>query len=193
MTGKRKSRKPPTAMPKPSRIKQEYESFYKTVEASKDKLFIIAEHSGNRPKKDWFIVQVDWDETVMTKAKSKGLYHCRWYIRHHKDCTSRRISECRFWPEIHEFMPGGYLGAIQLVKPSKAIDQVLEEKDWAWYQREINLFTDHIVGPFDFATINKETHRISSSVWNELRTKVNSSEVDLLSLDRLVQLDSWKR
>jgi hypothetical protein len=192
-TGKRKPGRAPERTVKASRPRLDYESFYRDIEKSKDKLFIIAENSGNRPKKDWFLVQVDWDETVMARAKSKGRYHCRWYVRHHKDSATRLVSECRFWPEIHEFKPGGHFGALQLVKPSKAIEQLLEDRDWAWYQREINLFADHIVGPFNFTTINKETHRIDPSVWNELRTKSNPSEVDLLSLDRLIQLDSWKR
>ena len=87
-----------------------------------------------------------------------------------------------------------YLGAIQLVKPSKAIEQLsVRRKGSGLVAKRINLITDHIVGPFDFTTINKETNRISSSVGNEIRTKVNSSEVDPLSLDCLVQLDSWKR
>ena len=186
---------PPTKTRESSRLRRAntYDSFYNQVKNSKDKLFIIARHVGDRPKKDWFIVQVDWDETVEEDAKTKGIYHCRWYMRYYFDAPKRPVSQCRFTPEIHELLPNDVLGAMRVMKLSDKIEDKLKKTKCVWYQQKVSLFAEHIVGPFDFVTINKELHRISPSVWNQLRMYANTTQVDLLNLDRVEPLDSWRR
>ena len=44
------------------------EALYQAARDSKDRLFFIQRRAGNRPKADWFIVQVDWDETNEARA-----------------------------------------------------------------------------------------------------------------------------
>ena len=192
---KRKASADAISNDKSSKQKPDYESFYGRVEGSKDKVFIIAVPNGNKPKKDWFVVQVDWDETNMEEAKSKGRYHVRWYIRHFKDSQDRLVRNCRFWPEIHEMRPNDVLGAMQIVKPSKCLEagKFLEKKKWVWYQQKVNLFADHIVGPFDFAIINGEPYRVSPDTWSQFRSKADASEVNLLNLDTQDPLPTWKR
>ena len=175
------------------RQKPDLEAFYASIQASKDKLFVVARQEGNKPKKTWYVVQVDWDETVMKEAKSFGRYHVRWYIRQHEDCKKKVVSKCRFWPEIHEMKTQDVLGAMKPMRPSKCIESVLARRDLFWYQRKINLFADYIVGPFNFFTDGKETHHIHPSIWNELRSKADPAEVDVLTIDRKVPLPQWKR
>ena len=62
-----------------------------------------------------------------------------------------------------------------MVRPGK-LDDVLQRTSWAWYQREVNLWEDAIVGPFDFSTKREdhkkpETHRVPNHVWNKLKTE----------------------
>ena len=171
----------------------DYELFYKQTKESKDKLFIIAKTVGDKPRKDWFIVQVDWDETIEDEAKTKGLYHVRWFMRHYIDASRRIVSECRFWPEVHELLPNDVLGAIQVVRPSERIEQVLMKKKWVWYQQKMNLFVEHIVGPFNFSIINREPNRVDPTIWNQLRMKASPTEVDLSNLHQIEPLNSWKR
>ena len=144
-------------------------------------------------KKDWFIIQVDWDETVPTEAKLNGIYHVRWYVRCYDDASKKLVSQCRFWPEVHELMENDVLGAMQVVRPSSLIDRKLQKNKWVWYQQKINLFADHIVGPFDFVTINNKTHHISQMTWDQFRARADPLQVDLLNLDRVEPLNSWKR
>ena len=171
----------------------DYHEFYSQIQQSKDKLFIIAQHVGDRPRKDWFVVQVDWDETIESEAKSQGIYHVRWYVRHYIDANTKPVSQCRFWPEVHELMENDVLGAMRPMRPSGTMDNKLHKNNWAWYQQKIHLFADHVVGPFDFVTINNKTHHISSTVWDLFRAQADPLQVDLLNLDRVEPLNEWKR
>ena len=187
---------PTTTEPRTSprrRTTNAYESLYEQIQESKDKLFVIARHVGDRPIKDWFIVQVDWDESTEEEAKSKGIYHVRWYMRHHIDATRRPVCQCRFWPEVHELLPNDVLGAMRVLKPSNSIDIRLQKEKWVWYQKKLNLLAEQIVGPFDFVTINKEPHRIPRWVWNYLHTQADSKRIDVSNVDRVEPLAEWKR
>ena len=84
---------------------------------------------------------------------------------------------------------------MQIVKPSKCLEagKYLEKKKWVWYQQKVNLFADHIVGPFDFAIINGEPYRVSPDTWSQFRSKADASEVNLLNLDTQDPLPTWKR
>ena len=163
------------------------------IKDSKDKLCIIARHDGNRPKKSWYVVQVDWNETSMADAESRGRYHVCWYIRHYKDAEEMKVSECRFWPEIHQVRADGELGPMKVVRPGKCSPAMLKRMKSEWYQQEINLFNECIVGPFDFTTIDKHTHRIGDAVWEELRRRANPDEVEVSLLDCVAPLPMWKR
>ena len=150
-------------------------------------MFIIKANPQGRPKMDWYVVQVVWPETVETKAKAEGIYHVRYYVRNSTDSNTRATTACRFWPEIHEYDAQGDFGKMRMVAPQKA-DTFLKRSGYGWYQKEVNLGTDAIIGPFDFVTIRNEHHRISLATWSNLRRQANSTEVDLLDLDRVSPL-----
>ena len=130
------------------------------------------------------MVQVEWDETSETKAKKEGIYHVRWYIRNQADSVERLVTLCRYWPEIHEFDYQGNFGKMKVVAPSKT-EKWLKRSGYGWYQKEVNLQTAAIIGPFNFVEVNNETNRISPRTWKDLRQHTDSQEVDLLNLDRV--------
>lgn len=175
------------------RMADNYETFYEQIKQSKDKLFIIARRMGDRPKKDWFLVQVDWDESTGSNAISKGIYHVRWYIRSFQDSGRRTVSRCRHWPEVHEMLPNDVLGPMRVVRPSAQLETKLQKNKWFWYEQKINLFSEHIVGPFNFVKINNESHHVDPLIWQQLRRSVDQALVDISNLDRIEPLSSWKR
>ena len=70
-----------------------------------------------KPKHDWYVVKVDWDETCQKKAREEGKYHLIWYIRHKLDSQKKPTAQCRFWPEVHEKNDDGSLGRMRMISP----------------------------------------------------------------------------
>ena len=126
----------------------------------------------------WYVVQVDLDETDPLVAKDWGVYHVKWYIRHHEDAKSMLQCNCRFWPEIHEIIPDGGFGPLYPVSPHK-VAKTLEKQGnrFGWYQLDINLAENGLVGPFDFAP----NHKIPNAAWDQLRIKAAEQKLDVES------------
>lgn len=161
------------------------QDLYAQTEQSKDKLFIIQVKTDEHAKKDWFVVQVVWDGTSETQARNTGVYHVRWYACNISDSKSRVVTNCRFWPEIHQSDSDGRPKKHMVVPPAKT-ERVLKKSGHGWYQKKINLLTDALVGPFDFARINSESHRILPQTWSSLRQEANPKEVNLIN-------DAWTK
>ena len=68
-----------------------------------------------------------------------------------------------------------------MVKPEKVQD-ILAKRPYTrgWYQLEMNLAEDGIVGPFDFETIDGERYRIGENRWTTL---LNLSEIENVDTD----------
>jgi hypothetical protein len=161
------------------------QELYDRITKSNDRLCIIAETQLGSPKKKWFVVQVDMDETDPYSAQQFGTYHCRWWIPKQDDAKQRNIKDCRFWPEIHELRQG-IMGDMVMFRPAR-VNKILNKKNskWVWYQRPINLMDDLVAGPFDFtpiSTTNPEHNRIPITMWNQLLTHDN--KVDTSDLHR---------
>jgi hypothetical protein len=67
------------------------------------------------------------------------------------------------------------------VRPNK-VNGVLKSKPHmrGWYQMEINIAEDGLIGPFNFTTrqesSNTETHHIREEIWKALETEVREEE-----------------
>ena len=67
----------------------------------------------------WTVVQVDMEETDERKAKSKGVYRCRWFRPHPDDTKRKAIRECRFWPVVHRIDSDGFFCEQHIISPEK--------------------------------------------------------------------------
>jgi hypothetical protein len=65
-----------------------------------------------------------------------------------------------------------------LVRPSKA-DSVINKRpdQYAWYQHDVNIAENALVGPFDFA----KEHTIPNEAWDRLQEKAAEQKVDVSS------------
>jgi hypothetical protein len=142
---------------------------WKEINESVDKLMIIQRHDDRRGPATWHVVQVDLDETNERQARQRGEYHVRHYVRHYGDAKKRLVRNCRQWPLTREIKPSGDFGDIVVIKPQK-VDATLRQRmcTRGWHQSEANLAKDGLAGPFNFATIQGETHRIDNEVWKVL-------------------------
>lgn len=163
------------------------EELYQKLSDSRDKLMIIKLRTEPKVKHDWYVVQVDWDNCDELKAKQQGIYMARWLIPHHSDSKTRKLAFCRFWPEIHELLPNGDLGPVmRMVSPPKATDEYLKSQNWDFYEWEVDLLRDGLVGPFDYCSIRRERHHIPADVWNELTRTADPALVDLGNIYKVV-------
>jgi hypothetical protein len=139
----------------------------------------------------WHLVQVDLDETNERQARRMGVYHVRYYVRHFADSRKRLVRNCKFWPLIREIKPNGEFGDIVVIRPQK-VEETLAKRVYTrgWYQSEINLAEDGLVGPFNFANKEGETHRIDDEVWKTLETceGVKDGRVDIDDLSQIIPL-----
>lgn len=147
---------------------------YNRIESSKDRLFFIKHLPDGQVLPTWYLVQVDLDETDPIVAKDWGIYHVRWYIRHHEDAKRRLQCNCRFWPEIHEIKSDGTFGKLYPIRPHK-VNKLLETKGklYGWYQMDVNLAETGLLGPFDFGS----DWIVPKPAWNQLKLK--AAELDL--------------
>jgi hypothetical protein len=159
---------------------------YQQLKNSRDKLMIIKLRTVPKQKADWYIVQIDWDNSEEEKAETKGIYMAKWLIPHHTDSKTRQLAQCRFWHEIHELLPNGDLGpVIRMVAPPKATEDYLEKMNWDFYEWEVDLTQDGLLGPFDYCTVRKERFHIPSEVWKSLIDRVDPEAVDLSNIYRV--------
>jgi hypothetical protein len=165
-------------------------TLWKDIELSQDKLFFIQRHDTGRPRPEWHLVQVDLDETNPRTAKQNGEYHVKYYIRNYQQSKRRATRACKYWPLIREIRPDGNFGAILMVRPDK-VDELLAKRPTSrgWYQREENLATNGLIGPFDFATIDKENHRIEPNHWTKLLELAAEYNIDATDINRIVPLE----
>ena len=167
---------------------QERQDLYEQTRRSKDKLFIIKMGTSENQKKDWYIVQVNWDDTSEEQAILYGKYKLQWLVPHESDAKRRRRRDCRYWKEIHMKKGNGELGPMRMVSPAKATPEYIKEQNWTFYEWEMNLLDIKLVGPFNYANISKEANRIHNDEWKSLREKADPKEIDITTMDRVIPL-----
>ena len=158
---------------------------------STDKLFLIKRRRPSHRLASWHLVQVDEEETDWRLAKTEGVYHVLFYLRCYADSKKKKVRECAYWPEIHEFKRDGEtMGPIVPTKPAK-VEHLLSTKPhrYMWYQDTINLFDMKITKPFDF----EPGYRVPSGVWTTLLEEAGRHNIYVGNVNRIVQLDKPDR
>jgi hypothetical protein len=164
----------PTSKPKSTR--QRLDELWKAIEKSKDKLCIIR-NANDKGKYEYHVVQIDLEETGERRAKQKGIYHTRFWIRNFKDSETMKVRQCRFYPLVRELLKGGWPGAMIMVGPTQ-IEKFLEKhhNKYFWYQMEINLLDHLVTGPFEFT--RDPMWKIPDKAWNTLTERAADMEIE---------------
>ncbi len=97
--GDKRNRLQPFPIVKPQLTRQRLGTLWKSIGTSKDKLCMIriANETG---KYEYHIVQIDMEETKEQRAKWKGEYHARFWIRNFEDSAAQMVRGCRLYPLI---------------------------------------------------------------------------------------------
>jgi hypothetical protein len=182
-TGTRNNRLRPVPITRPKTTQQLLKELWKAIDTSKDKLCIIRK-ADEQGKYGYNIVQIDLEETTETTAKTKGIYHARFYIKNNTDALKKKIRKCKHYPLIRELLKGGWPGAMILVHPQKT-EKFLNKNPsrYFWYQDTVNLRDNLISGPFNFET--DPMYTIPETAWKELEDKAPEMEIQDLDLNRI--------
>jgi hypothetical protein len=169
--------------------KQYVRQLWKDISESTDRLFFIRRHDEGIPRAEWHLVQVDLQESNQRLAKQQGTYHVRYYIRHHIQSKTRTTRQCKYWPLVREIRPDGNFGAIIVIQPERVEKHIAKKPlTRGWYQMETNIAEDGLVGPFDFTSIDGESHRVAPRHWMALLEKGTELDIDTRDLNRVIPL-----
>ena len=163
-------------------------TLYEEIAKSRDKILVVKSKDESSNTNKWYITQVDWDETKERDAKEEGIYRLKWLAPHYADSKKRRRRDCRYWPEIHEVDKHGNLGRMRFVKPEKATREYINDQKWAFYEWDVNLTEDLLLGPFDLRTISKEPNRVDNEIWHRLTEIGQQGDVKVDDIDRVIPL-----
>ena len=132
------------------------------------------------------------DQSDQVTMRDYGVYRCRWYIRHHEDCTKHPITECRFWPEIRKMQQDGTLGNMWLVRSLQVNDFLKKIKGCVWYQYDIYLAENRIFGKFQFGTTGRNKIKypdmIDDKQWKELDNEGRKKGINTSDTKEVVPL-----
>ena len=125
--------------------------------------------------------------TKHDKARKLGEYHCKFYVRRHEDAKKKPTKNCRYWPLIYELRSNDTLGSMCSVRPNQAEDLIRAyPRTRAWYELDINLAEDGLVGPFNFDS----NYRINEKVWTLLKEEAELQDVDTDDLEQIIPLQA---
>ena len=135
----------------------------------------------------WEIVQVDMEDDSWMKAKTTGKYHVKFWLRNAKDAKTKRVRECRYWPNIHEFKRDRRsLGPLCPIRPQVALETLRKKKGlYFWYQDTIMLEECLVVGPFNFI----QGYYIPDTVWTLLITRAPSRNIYIEDINQVISLE----
>ena len=154
------------------------------IASSLNKLFFISYTPTGQVAAQWYLVQVDLDESDTEVTDKFGVYLVKFYIRHHQDSTHKSICSCRYWPEIHKLQSDGEIGSIYPVAPKRVKNLLQARTNLYWYQDDVNLVTDALVGPFNF----KKGYLVDAAQWEELQQEASKHGIDTQEINRIVPL-----
>ena len=110
---------------------------------------------------------------------------------HPEDTPSRAPVDCRFTPDVWEWMPDQNEYLPRFIKHDRYVLASQKNTNLKWPSLSTNLAQDIIVGPIDFTPRKPptytqqgppETHRIANSHWNILEDRAHEFQLNISNL-----------
>ena len=138
-------------------------SLVQQIIQSKDKLFFIAYQLPNQNRKEWKIVQLDFNQSISKHANclQDGKFIMNFLIQHPKD-NNQPFTYKRYWLEYHKMLSLKQLhNQYHIIQPSDISHKMATNQDLTPYREWINIHnnTNILHGPFNFATLNNRKTR----------------------------------
>ena len=144
-------------------------SLWTKTEESSDKLFFISHIASNTLIAKWYLASV-LPTTDPTQAKQNGIYSVGWWIPQERD-SDKADKDKKFVPEVHVFHPTSGFGQVLTNFRIGQLETQLMREDRERYALDINLWTDGILGPFNWSERSRYGHKLSQEVWTSLASR----------------------
>jgi hypothetical protein len=146
----------------------------KNIISSQDRLFFIAHSNSNKTRKEWKLVQVDFDTSMQLHPSclQDRKFLVNFFIMHKND-NNVNLSDKQHWLEYHTANSAHTLSnRYHLLAPSAVSAKIAKSRNLVPYREWLNLRQDDctIHGPFEFRTVNgrKTRDRINTVDWDIL-------------------------
>ena len=77
---------------------------------------------------------------------------------------------------------------MRFVTPAKATRNYVSHQGWSFYEWDVDLSKDLLVGPFELQIVGKEPNRIPTTVWQDLEQVAHKAKMDTSDLDMVTPL-----
>jgi hypothetical protein len=156
----------------------------KDIIKSQDRLFFIAHSHSNETRKEWKLIQVDFDTSMQLHPSclQDGKFLVNFLILHKND-EQTNLQDKRYWLEYHAADSTKTLSSrYHLLAPSAVSAKVAKSRNLVPYREWLNLRQDDCTlhGPFEFSTINgrKTRDRINTVDWDILISAKSKYDCD---------------
>jgi hypothetical protein len=151
-----------------------FSQFVSDIIRSNDKLFFIPHSPPNQSRREWKLVQIDFQATMRLHPSclQDGKFLVQYFIEHFNDKTVN-LTDKRYWLEYHSHENRKTLGVqYHLIPPTSVSSDIARARNlvpfcaWVYLSQPNHL----LHGPFNFSTVNnrKTRDRISTMDWNLL-------------------------
>ena len=165
---------------------------YNALAKSTDHLFFASVPpdpwtTASNHNRTWQLIQVVWLQVDRMVAHTEGTYPFQRFCPHFNDTANRAIVDCRFIPDIWEWMPSDNRHVQRNVNPTRHKLALSKNPNLSWPVQSLSLGQYLIHGPFDFSKLrppaylsnsSTESYRIANAYWNVLEDRACSFSID---------------
>ena len=169
---------------------------FRDTARSKHKLFLVVApptpwETTDKARPTWQLIQVDWTKTNAHSAKTEGTYLARRFRLHPDDVTSRAPVDCRFSPDIWEWMPAQNTHVPRYVKHERFALAAQKNPHLKWPLQPFSLTQDLIAGPINFIPRKPptytqdgppESYHIANAHWSILEHRARKFNIDISAI-----------
>lgn len=159
-------------------------SFIASIIQSSDKLLFISYKQNNETRREWKLVQIDFDTSISNRPTclQDGIFFVIFYIEHPHD-SSLHNADKRYWIEYHRQINHKSISEnYNLIQPSETSVHTAKDKNLIPYSEWIDLRdkNTYIHGPFNFDKRNgrKTRDKISIQDWDLLTRQSSKYQND---------------
>ena len=77
---------------------------------------------------------------------------------------------------------------MRFITPAKATREYVLQQGWAFYEWDVDLSKDLLVGPFELQVVGNEPNRIPMAVWKDLKQVASAAKMDTSDITRVIPL-----
>jgi len=151
----------------------------RNIKHSRDKMLFISHKVPQTLRRQWFLVQVDYDISHASDRPSDTHFICEFYRMHPSDQT-KPLSDRRYWLEWHRMKNNILQKDTYLYPPNRS--NTARKRGYVPYSDWLNLADPqtYIHGPFDFQSTrsHKPNYTIKTEDWTQLQNKTDSYDCD---------------